>query len=158
MFWGDNICISTCFAKSKHQDWVILLEIMLKEVSYRKSATCHNYSFSITNFCKLATGNFFSVSVSLMMGKNNVCVMELFRFNIPNMNLSLYGQTAIMQLSRLLYKLVFNLKLRTHECSDYSTIFYHDFTLRAVSCTAKEIVFWEERPLGQDKKTLVVLH
>ena len=38
---------------------MILLEIMLKEVSYRKSATCHNYSFSITNFCKLATGKFF---------------------------------------------------------------------------------------------------
>jgi len=41
--------------------------------------------------------------------------------------------------------------------TDCSTIFYHDFTLRAASCTAKELVFWEERPLGQDKKTLVVL-
>ena len=50
--------------------------------------------------------------------------MELFCFNIPNMNLSLSGQTTIMQLSRLLCKLIFNLKLRTHEYSDYSTIFY----------------------------------
>lgn len=93
-----------------------------------------------------------------MMGKKNFCVMELFCFNIPNMNLSLSGQTAIMQFSRLLCKLVFNLKLRTHEYSDYSTVFYHDFTLRAASCIAKEMVFWEERPSGQDKKTLVDLH
>ena len=74
------------------------------------------------------------------------------------MNLSLSGQTAIMQFSRLLCKLVFNLKLRTHEYSDFSTVFYHDFMFRAASCTAKEMVFWEERPSGQDKKTLVVLH
>ena len=68
-FWGDNICISTCFARSKHQDWVILLEIILKEVSYRKLATCHNYSFSITNFCKPATGKFFVSQYPLWWGK-----------------------------------------------------------------------------------------